>query len=321
MLLNQISGQDGQTGENPALRNIVLAAMLGESPLLNYVQFYQMTGNADNIVKEADKTGGQMRDLNADFASSDGTDVDEVSVTLRTMGDNVKTDLALERRGFTPNSERTRQLESFGRSLGRYFVDNFINGSGTAPAIHGIKTLCDSSQVLTFSSADGGEVLRGNSDDAKASQQQFVESIDELIAKVGNPTVLIMNAQAKARLSSVMREYLTVTTIQDVMGLSYTVTSYNNIPIIDSGTNKTRSAQVITNAETQGTSTDCTSLYAVKFGEREDCTVATNLGLVVKDLGLVNSHYVSKVELDLNVVLQDIRSVARLKGVRLPIAA
>lgn len=322
MLINQISGSDGQaTNDNPALRNVVIAAMVNEAPLLNYVEFYQMTGNADNIPKPADAVGGKMRSLNTNFTDPVVTDIDSVDVTLRTMGDRIMTDIALERRGFTAESERARQLESFARGLGRYFTDNFINGDGVSLNIHGIKTLCDSSQVLTFNSVNGGEVLRGNSDEAKSSQQQFIESLDELIAKVGNPSVIIMNSQTQARLSAVMRDYLEVTTIQDVMGVSYRAISYNQIPIIDAGLNKAKTAQVIANNETVGTSDDCTSVYAVKFGEKEECTVATNVGIVVKDLGMINTQYVTHVEFDLNLALQNTRAVARLKGLRLPVAA
>ena len=47
-------------------------------------------------------------------------------------------------------------------------------------------------------------------------------------------------------------------------------------------------------------------------------SVATNIGVEVKDLGLVGVHYVHSVEFDADLVLLNDLSVARLEGIRLP---
>lgn len=320
MLLNQLNGSDGQTGtDNSALRNIVLAAMINEAPVLNYLQFFQMTGNSDKLTKNADAVGGAMRTLNNDYTVVT-SDIDEADITLRIMGGTVRTDMSLERRGFTAGSERARQLEEFSRGLGRYLTDQVINGDGNSPNISGIKTLCVSGQKVTYHGADGGQVLRGSDNSAKSSQQEFVEAIDDLISRVaGTPTMLLMNAKAIARITSIMREYIQVQTITDAMGVTFRSVTYNNIPIVDAGYNKAKSALVIPNTETVGESDDCTSIYAVKCGEKVDYTCATSVGVVVKDRGLSGGvHYVTAVDLDINATLQNDLAIARLEGIRLP---
>ncbi|MFN6991808.1 MAG: hypothetical protein ACK4MM_03680, partial [Fervidobacterium sp.] len=70
--------------------------------------------------------------------------------------------------------------------------------------------------------------------------------------------------------------------------------------------------------ETVGQANDCTSVYAFRFGEKENLCFATNsYGIEVKDLGLVGVHYTYSVDFDLDLVLLNDRAVAKLEGIRL----
>lgn len=318
MKLNQLNQSDGQaSGNNPALSALAIAAMTAAAPILQYAEFYTMVGNSDKVTKNSTAAGGAVRAINSNFSPTN-SDVAFADVTLTIMGDSIRTDQALERRGYTIQSERARQLEEFSRGLGRFFTDQLVNGDGNSNALSGLNTIMPSGQVMKYVGNNGGVLPVGNSDTNKALQQGFIEQLDELIASVaGGATVLICNDKIKARLQAVLREYVTVTTVQDATGQAMQLTSYNNLPILDAGYKKDGTTKIITNAETLGASTTCSSIFAVRFGERVDFSIATTNGLNVKDLGLVEQKYVTSLEFDAGTLLQNDKAIAVLRGIKL----
>lgn len=318
MRLNQINASDGQSGDSPALRALAIAALTAAAPILNYAEFYQMVGNADKVAKASTAAGGEVRAINTNFDVTE-TDVAFADAALTILGDMIGTDQALERRGYTIQSERARQLEGFCRGLGRFFTEQLIIGSGTSNQLSGIKTIMPSGQILKYGGNNGATVLLGNSDTNKTTQQAFIEALDELISMVsGGATVLICNDKVRARLQSVLREYVTITTITDAMGQPMQLTTYNGIPVLDAGFKKDGTTKIITNTETLGTSTSvCSSIYAVRFGERVDFSIATTNGLNVKDLGLDGNKYISSVEFDAGTLLQNDKAIAVMQGIKL----
>jgi hypothetical protein len=122
----------------------------------------------------------------------------------------------------------------------------------------------------------------------------------------------MMNSKTWGRLNTLAREFVTYKANEFGILIPY----YREIPIVDSGIDKA-GADIITNTETLGTSTDCTSIYAVRFGERSNLTIATNIGLEIADLGLVGNFYTHSVELDADLGLCDDTAIARLEGIRL----
>ena len=318
MLLRAISSPDGQTGtEGASLGNLALAAMESEAPVLKYAQFYSMTGNADNITTPSTIAGGSSRVINDDY-DGETTEQAETSVTLKIMGDKVLTDISLARRGYTIQQERVRQLESFSKGLGRYLTDQIINGTGADGQITGIATAIGTgAQLVKYVGNDGATVTIGNDNTAKGKQQTFLEYLDNIIGMVpGGAEVLFMNRQWIARLKSIAREYVSISTLE-AFGVKADILMYNNVPIVNTGYAKNNSTQVIGIAETLGGSTDCSSIYAVRFGERENVTLATNKGLQVKDLGVVGVHYTTLLDMDVEQVIVNAKAAVRLAGLRL----
>lgn len=319
MLLRAISTPDGQVGtEGSALTALTIASMESAAPILQYAQFYSMQGNADNLTKPSTMAGGSERDINDDY-DGETTEREGVDLTLRIMGDKVKTDVALSRRGYTIQDERVRQLESFSKGLGRHLTNRIVNGSGNSGQITGLTTLITGAQVKKFVGDNGGQVNLGNSDTAKAQQQAFLEALDELIQGVdGGAEVLVMNYKAIARLKAIAREYVTLQTVES-FGFKTVLDTYNGVPIINAGYAKDGSTLIIPSTETLGTASGiCTSIYALRFGEKENLTYATNKGVQVKDMGVVGVHYTTLVDFDIEQSLVNPKAAARLKGVILP---
>lgn len=320
MKLRALNGEDGQNvAGNPTLRALAMNAMIGAAPLIDYMEFYSMQGAADKLPKAADAVGGSARAINSDYTGVETAPLETDSIGLKILGDKIKTDHAYERRGQSIGSERARQLTSFCEGFGRHYVDQFFNGDNTGTNLNGVKALVDSTMLKTFDTENGGEVPLGNSTTNKTQQQKFLEALDELCGLLDSePSCLAMNRKAIARLRTIGREYITTTSIQSILGNKMELISYNGVPIVPIGYKKAASSGlVLPNTETCGTSTSaCTSIYALKFGEATDITIETNVGLIVKDLGLIPPHYVTEIEIDSNIILQNVKALARLQGLK-----
>ncbi len=329
MLINEIPfSPRNNTDNSDAFRQLAVAAMLEAAPLLRYAQFYSMVGTADMVLRET--AMGQTiatRALNANYTPQTNS-LTPQTVTLARLGATIQTDIAIERMGEeAAASRRVQQLQETARSLGRQLQAEIIGAPSVAIAFqtagghsisHAATSVFNSTQLVNFIGANGGQVLTGNSDAAKQGQQAFVEALDNLVLSVqGGAQVLIMNSQLIARLASIGREYVVYNTVQDVFGQPATIPTFRDVPIINAGFLANGTAQVISNTETLGTSTNCTSVYAARFGERSMFTLPTNVGVSVTDNGAVLQQLTTTLELEVGGLCAHSRAVARLQGVRL----
>lgn len=316
MKLSELSGAtENQTNQNPALRAVVVNEMRLAAPFLEFAEFYQITGNSDTPRKAATAQGGSTRALDSNYTPVVATPTFG-SVALKIYGDMIQTDQAHQRRGSDIGSERVRQLVSFSRALGRHLQNDFVNGDSATPnQFDGLKKLIGvGQQMLINGDVNGFQVVLGNDNSAKRSQQIFLNALDELVANAA-PSILLMGPKTIAYLKSIGREYVRTTTVRSALTQEFD--AYNNVPIINAGYGKNGTTLVIDNAETQGTSTDCTSVYAIRFGEQEDTTFATNVGVEVSDLGKVGQQYQTSVDFDIALAILNEKSAWRLKGIRL----
>jgi len=307
MRLNQISASD-------QLTQTVVTAMMSSSVVLEHAEFYPMVGNAEYRKKSATGAGGAFRALDNNFSGVTLSPT-YANPSIKIFGDLVKVDRAHERRGGNLASERARQLIAFARNMGKNFTDMFFNGDvdTSANQFDGLLAVMPSGQVIT--AADNGfSIVLGNDNTARKSQQEFLELIDRLVQAVqGGAQVIYMNELILARLSAIARDAVKFEMNQFGQQVAY----YNGIPVRNPGLNSS-SARILPQTETQGTSSgNCSSIYAVRFGEAVDLTMATNVGVEVKDLGLVENFYEHALELDTTMVLLNDASVARLKGLKL----
>lgn len=305
MKLNQISKSDTLTSR-------VVSILMSRAPILQFAEFYGMTGNADYLRKAATATGGAFRALDANYPANVITPAFD-NPTLTIMGDRVQVDKAHERRGNDVASVRLSELDNFAKNLAKQLQNYFINAdSANANQFDGLKKIMPAGQKIT-PAANGIAVTLGNTDTAKKAQQVFLETLNSLIETVeGGAEILLMDSVTLSRLDSIAREYIKY----ELTNFGTRIAYFNQIPIILGGYDKD-GARVIPHDEVVGTSSDCTSIYALRFGERSDLTIATNVGVEVTDLGIVGVHYEHNVELDLDLALLNDKAVARLEGVRI----
>lgn len=305
MKLNQISASEQITQQ-------VVSAMISRSTVLEFAEFYSIIGNADYTRKAASATGGKFRALNSDYIDNKVNPA-FANPVLKILGDKVQVDKAHERRGADVPSVRARELLNFAKNLGKQFQNYFFNGTGTGDEFTGLKLLVPTGQIIT-AAENGLSVQLGNDNTSKTSQQKFLELINKLIQNVeGGAQVLFGNSYFVSRLTTIAREFIS----WQINEFGTLIPFYNGVAIRDVGNDKNGNL-VIPQTETVGTSNDCTSVYAVRFGEASDLSIATNVGVEIKDLGLVGVHYTHSVELDAALSLLDDYAVAKLEGIRLP---
>jgi len=304
MLIKQISAGD-------ALSQQVVNEIIKRSTVMENAEFYSMTGNADYQRKSSAATGGKVRALNADWAENKVTPVFD-NPSLKIIGDKVQTDKAHERRGNDIASVRASDLLKFAQDLGKTFQNYFFNGTGLNNQPTGLVAKMPAAQVIT-ASANGLLVELGNTAAQKTAQQKYIELLDQLIESVdGGAQVIYMDGKLWSRTNSIAREYINYEKNEFGIMIPY----YAGIPIRPAGYDVSGN-RIIPHTETVGESADCTSVYAVRFGERSDLTIASNVGIEVKDEGLVGNFYTYSVELDCELSLLNNKSVAKIEGIRL----
>lgn len=302
-----------QMSANDAITQAVVAKMLANSSVLPFAEFFPIVGNADYVRKAASASGGAFRAVNSDYAANQITPAFDTP-TLKILGGKVEVDKAHERRGADIPSVRAAELLSFGENLGKQFQNFFFNGDDTTPEqFDGLKLTVPAGQKNT-AATNGYSVPLGNSDANKTAQQGFLEKLNALFAKVTmGPQIIVMDGITLTRLTSIAREYIKYEINQFGNQIAY----YNGIPVLDAGFDKDGN-RVIPHTETCGTANNCTSIYSIRFGERSNLSIASNVGVEVKDLGVVGVHYTHNVDFDLDLSLLNDKAVARLEGLIIP---
>ena len=318
MKINQIS--KGSSVDTPqALQTLAVSEFVSQFPLANFIEFYQITGNADTPRKvDAGITAGDTRTIGTDYTAKLNTP-GFGAIALKIYGDKVKTDIAYQRRGIDIGSQRAMDLANFSRSLGRYFMNAIINDELGVETFSGIKEQATAlSRKIVYSSDNGGSLPSGNGNTEVKAQMAFLETLDSQIEDVMNgPMVILANGAFIARLESIGKNFVNTSIAQDIYGTNQVVKSYKGIPLVNAGFKADASGLVIPNNEVEGTSSDCTSIYLLRFGEMQDVTFATNVGLDIKDLGLVGTEYITMVEFDVDMAVLNDKAFKRIAGIRL----
>lgn len=309
-------GSAGKREQDSAIKNRVLLAMREENPLYEFLEFYGIVGRSDKPQKGSAATGGNQRAINSGFANNP-VDPAFGDVNLKIYGDDIRTDKAWNR---SAEGEALRQhirdIVEFSHSLGRHILDHLVNGDIATSALQfdGLKVQTPAGNTNTLyadNGTDGLQLLTGNTDAAVKSQQKLVEAIGKAI-KNSRATYGIANGDIIERSKVMLPANWTQRTVN-----GHTIDYFNNTPIIDIGTNKDESAEILPFSETVGVTADCGSMYFVKAGERKDASLATSIGMDVGQLYEDKNFLVNQIEMDLDLVLLSSKCVERVAGLRL----
>lgn len=275
----------------------VIETIAQESPILQRLPFIEITGNGLTYNRENAAATAAFYDVGDAWAESTPT-FTQKTATLKILGGDADVDnfLKTTRSNIQDLEAAVVQLKS--RAVQALFDDTFINGDALddANAFDGIDILCAGGQ--TVSMGTNGATLD-------------FDHLDQLIDKVrgGKPDMLLMSRRSRRSLNVMARTsggFLEAD--RDEFGNM--VQFYDGIPI---GLN-----DYISDAQTVGTNADCSTIYAVQFGEGGLAGLTAPGGLTVERVGSLETKDASRIRVKwyASIALFNTVKLAKLTGVR-----
>ncbi len=275
----------------------VVETIVKESAVLKYLPWMTVTGAA--LTYNQESTLGTSSFYNVgDTWAEDAPTFAQRTATLKIMGGDADVDNFLQRTYANPNDLEATVIAAKAKSTAYSFNDAFFNGnSSTNPKqFDGLdRLITDASQVLTLGTNGGNLTL---------------DKLDELLdaVKPGRPDVLFMSKRSRRKLSSLRRASGAVLeTGVDQFGQH--VTYYDGIPV--------ETDDNISDAQTAGTSTNTSTIYAVKFGFQNGVLGIDNGGLQVERLGSLETKDATRnrIKWYVSIVLFRQQAAAKLSGI------
>ena len=313
---------DAQTvSQDPRVPGVL--RVLNTSNVLNRTPFEAVNGGAFSYVQEATLPAAAFRAVNAGYTESTGTHT-TATETLVILGGEYVVDRFLERtRSGGIGSLVAEQRDMKARSVAAKWSDSFFNGDTAVDAngFNGLKKRLTGSQVLlhgpegTATTAGGAAI---NTD--AGTRNTFFNNLDKLVAAVPGASALYCNAQVMAQIRIAFRNATINNMTEDTLtGTPREVPTWQGIPILDAG-NKADQTAILPQTEAAGTTTNTSSIYAVRYTDtlgEQGVVGLTNGGLQVDPPRELETKpaYLGRIEFYCGLALLGPAPAARLKGV------
>lgn len=300
------------------LQRGVIETFVQESAVLDRLPLMTIEGNAYAYNKEATLPGVAFRSVNEAYTESTGTVV-QATESLVILGGDADVDTFIQRTRSNLNDQRAIQTRLKVKAASYKFQDAFFNGDVAVDpkSFDGLKKRLTGAQVID--AATNGLPIVGSSN---ADIFAFFDKLDELISAVPgitaeNGAIYAPRGLRSKVISAGRRVGGTEMVQEDLTGKR--IATWNGIPLLDPG-DSLAGTQILTQTETQGSSSVAGSIYAVRFGEDETdgaVTGLTNGGIDVRDLGEVDDKpaYRTRIEFFCGLATFGGKSAARLRGV------
>ncbi len=275
----------------------VIETIVKESPILQVLPFIEIVGNGLTYNQEATAPTAAFYDVGDVWTESTPT-FEQKTAQLKILGGDADIDnfLLATRSNVQDLEAAIVQLKA--KAVRQLFEDTFINGDSTVnpKAFDGIDKLCDPSQTISMG-PNGGTLT--------------LEKLDELIdlIKGGKPDMLLMSRRTRRTLNRLARQSgAFLETDRNEFGQM--VQFYDGIPI--------GICDYISDNQTVGTSNDCSTIYALEFGEGGVAGLTAPGGLQVERVGSLESKDATRIRIKWYAAIALFNKVklAKLIGVR-----
>ncbi|MFE4609994.1 major capsid protein [Streptomyces niveus] len=300
------------------LQRGVIETFVQESSILDRLPLLTIEGNSYAYNEEATLPGVQFRSVNEGYSESTGT-VNQKSESLVILGGDADVDKFIVKTRGNLNDQRAIQTRMKVKAAAYKFQEAFFNGDTvTEPkGFDGLRKRLVGAQVISTGTNGAPIVGEGVND-----SHEFFDKLDELVATVPGLTsangAIYANRKVISKIKSAARRLGGYEMVNESLTGKW-IPTYNGIPLLDPGQNAA-GEDILPQTETQGTATDASSVYAVRFGQAEDdraVTGLTNGGIQVSDLGELESKpsYRTRIEFYTGLAVFGGRGAARLNGV------
>ena len=293
---------------NDMLMQGVVETIVKESPILQRLPFIEIVGNGLTYNQENVLPTVDFYDVGDTWAESTPTFTQKIA-QLKIMGGDADVDNFLKSTRSNIQDLEAAVVELKAKAVKSKFEDIFIYGDATAnpKAFDGLKKLINTGaagpQVIAM--ADAGATLT-------------LARLDELIdaVKGGKPDMLVVSRRSRRKLNALVRAAGgMMETDRDKWGNF--IQFWDGIPV---GVNDwvLDTHAVAGGVETATTGGDCSTIYAVQFGEWALCGLTSPGHLTVESLGSMESKDASRTRVKWYVSLALFSSVkaAALIGVK-----
>ena len=283
---------------NDVLLQGVIETVIKDSPVLQTLPFIEIVGNG--LTYNRERTAPTVGFYGVGDTWSESTPrFTQLTATLSIMGGDADVDnyLLTTRSNIQDLEAAVVQLKA--RALQHKFEDTFINGDtdSDSDSFDGIGVLATGDQALSMG-ANGGTLT--------------LDKLDELIDAVqgGKPDMILMSRRTRRALNSLARSSGSGIVVSDRDELGQMVQYYDGVPI---GVN-----DWISDAQTVGTSSDCSTIFAYQAGEGGLVGLTSPGGLQVERVGSLETKDARRTRMKwyVGMALFNAAKLAKLEGVR-----
>ncbi len=282
---------------NDTLLTGVIETIIYDSPVLQVLPFIEIVGNGLTYNRENAAASAAFYDVGDAWAESTPT-FTQLTATLKILGGDADIDNCLKATRSDLQDLEAAVVQLKAKAVQQKFEDTFVNGDITvdAKAFDGVDKACTSGQTVSMG-VNGGTLS--------------LDKLDELIDKVkpGKPQILLLSRRSRRKLTALARAsggFLEADRNQFGQMMQY----YDGIPI--------GVCDWISDAKTVGTSTDCSTIYALQFGEGAVAGLTAPGGLQIERVGSLETKDASRTRVKWYVALAvfNALALAKLAGVR-----
>lgn len=276
----------------------VIETIIQESPVLQTMPFIEVVGNGLTYNRENTLPSAGFYDVGDTWSESTPT-FSQMTVALKILGGDADVDNFLKETRSNLQDLEATVVQLKAKAVQQKFDDTFVNGDVTADpkSFDGIDKLCDAGQALSMGT-DGGTLT--------------LEKLDELIdtVKGGKPDMLMMSRRSRRKLTALSRATGGGLMVTDRNQFGQMVDYYDGISL--------GVCDYVADDKTVGASADCSTLYAVQWGEGALAGLTSPGGLQAERVGSLESKDASRVRVKwyAAIALFNALKLAKLVGVR-----
>lgn len=282
---------------NDVLLTGVVETIIKDSPVLQRLPFVEIVGNGLTYNRENAAATAAFFDVGDTWTESTPT-FSQINTSLKIMGGDADIDnfLIATRSNIQDLEAAVLQLKA--KAVRQLFETTFVTGDATAnpKSFDGLDKLCDPTQAISMG-ANGATLT--------------LDKLDELVdaVKGGKPDILMMSRRSRRSVTKLARNsgsFLEADRDEFGQMLQF----YDGIPLGVS--------DYISDAQTVGTSTDCTVIYAFQVGEGALAGLTAPGGLQVERVGSLETKDATRTRIKWysTLALFNVVKLARLTGVR-----
>ena len=289
--------------ESAKLSNDVLVAgvietIIQESPVLQRLPFIEVVGNSLTYNRENRAPAAAFYAVGDTWTESTPT-FTQVAATLKILGGDADIDNFLKATRSNIQDLEAAVVQLKAKALQSKFEDTFVNGDRDTDynAFDGIDKLSTSAQTVSM-----------GTNGATLTLDKLDEAIDKV--KAGKPHLLLMSRRSRRKLTSLSRASGSGLVVSDRNEFGQMVEYYDGIPV---GVN-----DHVADDKTVGTSSDCSTIYALQLGEGAVAGLTAPGGLAVERVGSLETKDATRIRVKWYVALAVFNALklARLTGVR-----